>query len=127
MWVKTTRCNSSLSSFNEKLLFTKYWCSPLPVHNMQPTKSYNPLSFSSFSWKRATTPLALALAKILVHRCYPTKGYNLLFLPRTTFHKYSDWIHEHQSIIKNFFIKKCPFHQLELNQVDTSLTAIPKT
>ena len=82
------------------------------------------LSFSSFSWKGATTPLALALAKILVRRCWPTEGYNLLFLPGTTFHKFSDWIHEHQSIIKNFCIKQSPFHQLALNQVDTSLTAV---
>jgi len=77
-----------------------YWCNPLPVRRLQPAESYNSLSFSNFSWKGATTPLALALAKILVHRCWPIEGYNLLFLPGTTFHKFSDWIHEHQSIIK---------------------------
>jgi hypothetical protein len=46
-------------------------------------------------------PLAFALAKILVRRCWPTEGYNLLFLPGTTFHQFSNWIHEHQTIIKN--------------------------
>ena len=78
-----------------------YQCSPLPVRRLQPTESYNPLLFSSFSSKGATTPLALALAKILVRRCQPTEGYNLLFLPGTTFHKFLDQIHEHQSIFKN--------------------------
>jgi len=86
-----------------------YWCSPLPVRRLQPAESYNPLSFFSFSWKGATTPLALVLAKILVRRCWPTEGYNLLFLPGTTFHKFSDWIHEHQSIIKYICIKQSPF------------------
>ena len=117
----------SIFSLIRNFFFQLYWCSPLPVRRMQPAESYNPLSFSSFSWKGATTPLALALAKILVRRCWPTEGYNLLFLPGTTFHKFSDWIHEHQSIIKNFCIKQSPFHQLALNQVDTSLTAVSKS
>ena len=63
MWVKTTCCNLSLSSFISETSFTMYWCSPLPVRRLQPAESYNPLSFSSFSSKGATTPLALALAK----------------------------------------------------------------
>ena len=121
MWVKTTCCNSSLSSFKLETSFTMYQCSPLPVRRLQPTESYNPLSFSSFSWKGATTPLALALAKILVRRCWPTEGYNLLFLPGTTFHQFSNWIHEHQTIIKN---QPISFHQLDLKQVDTPLTAV---
>ena len=33
-----------------------YWCSPLPVRRLQPAESYNSLSFSSLSWKGATTP-----------------------------------------------------------------------
>ena len=129
MWVKTTCCNMSLSSFKLETPFTMvlYWCSPLPVRRLQPAESYNPLSFSSFFWKGATTPLALVLADLLVRRCRPTEGYNLLFLPGTTFHKFSDWIYEHQSIIKNFCIKQSPFHQLALNQVDTSLTAVSKS
>ena len=56
------------------------------------------------SWKGATTPFALALAKILVRRCWPTEGYNLFFLPGTTFHQFSNWIHEHHTIIKNLFL-----------------------
>jgi len=56
-----------------------YWCSPLPVRRLQPAESYNSLSFSSLSWKGAATPLLLS---------------------RTTFHKFSNWIHEHQMIIK---------------------------
>ena len=86
----------------------------LPVCRLQPAESYNPLLFSRLSWKGATTPLALALAKILVRRCWPTEGYNLLFLPGTMFHQFSDWIHEHQTIIKKFFINQTPFHQLDL-------------
>ena len=125
--------------FNKKLIFTifLYWCSLIPVHSLLPAKGYNLLSFSSFSWKGATTPLALVLANhllvcrcwptecsnlhsfsscywkgattplalvlanVLVHRCRPTEGYNLLFLPPgTTFHKFSDWIlMEHNIII----------------------------
>ena len=127
MWVKTTCCNSSLSYFKLETSFTMYWCSPLPVRRLQPAESYNSLSFSSSPGRELQPPLALALAKILVRRCWPTEGYNLLFLPETTFHKFSDQIHEHQSIIKNFSINQSPFHQLDLNQVDTSLTAIPKT
>jgi len=67
-----------------------YWCSPLPICRLQPAESYNPLLFSSFSWKGDTTPFALALAKILVRRCWPIEGYYLLFLPGTTFHEFSD-------------------------------------
>ena len=104
-----------------------YWCSPLPVRRLQPAESYNSLSFSSFPGRELQPPFAFVLAKILVRRCWPTEGYNLLFLPGTTFHKFSDWIHEHQSIIKNFSINQSPLHQLDLNQVDTSLTAVPKT
>ena len=51
------------------------------------------------SWKGATTPFAFVLAKILVRRCWPTEGYNLFFLPGTTFHQFSNWIHH--PIIKN--------------------------
>jgi len=69
-----------------------YWCSLLPVHRLLPAESYNPLSFSSFSWKGATTPLVLVLVEILVCRLLPAEDYNLLFLPGTTFHKFSDWI-----------------------------------
>ena len=75
MWVKTTCCKSSLSSFNKKLHFTifLYWCSLIPVHRLLPAQGYNILSFSSFSWKGATTPLALVLADVLVRRCEPTE------------------------------------------------------
>ena len=90
MWVKTTCCNSSLSSFQLETSLQYIGAVFLPVCRLQPTESYNPLSFSKLSWKGATTPLALALAKILVRRCWPTEGYNLLFLPGTTFHKFSD-------------------------------------
>ena len=80
MWVKTTSCNSSLSSFNKKLLFTifLYWSSLIPVRRLLRAEGYKLLSFSSFSWKGATTPLALVLADVLVHRCQPIEGYNLL-------------------------------------------------
>ena len=91
-----------------------YWCSALPVCRLQPAESYNPLSFSSFSWKGVTTPLALVLAKILVGRCRPTEGYSLLFLLGKTFHKFSDWVHEHQSIIKIFCFNETPFHWKKL-------------
>ncbi len=117
----------SIFSLIRNLFLQLYWCSPLPIHKLQPVESYNPLSFSSFSWKGATTPLALALAKILVRRCWPIEGYNLLFLLGNTFHKFSDWIHEHQSIINNFCIKQSPFHQLALDQVDTSMTVVSKS
>ena len=58
MWVKTTCCNMSLSSFKLETPFTMvlYWCSPLLVRRLQPAESYNSLSFSSLSWKGATTP-----------------------------------------------------------------------
>ena len=81
MWVKTTCCNMSLSSFKLETPFTMvlYWCSPLPVRRLQPAESYNSLSFSNLSWKGATTPY---------------------FFSRTTFHKFSNWIHIHQMIIK---------------------------
>ena len=66
---------------NKKLPFTifLYWCNLIPVRILLPTEGYNLLSFSSFSWKGATTLLALLLSKILVHRCWPTEGYYLLF------------------------------------------------
>ena len=46
MWVKTTCCNMSLSSFKLETSFTMvlYWCSPLPVRRLQPAESYNSLS-----------------------------------------------------------------------------------
>ena len=55
----------------------------------------------SYYWKGATTPLALVLADVLVRRCRPTEGYNLLFLPPdTTSHTFSDWILlKHNTII----------------------------
>ena len=127
MWVKTTCCILFLSSFNKKLLLQ---CTGAILYqyagcNLQraTTLSRSPAS----PGREQQPPLALVLAKILVRRCWPTEGYNLLFLPGTTFHKFSDWIHEHQSIIKNFCIKQSSFHQLALNQVDTSLTAIFKS
>ena len=66
MWVKNTCCNSSLSYFNQKLLFTMflYWCSLIPVCRLQSAEGYNLLSFSSFSQKGATNPLALVLADV---------------------------------------------------------------
>ena len=47
-----------VSIFFQEILFTMilYWCSPLPVRRLQPAESYNSLSFSSLSWKGATTP-----------------------------------------------------------------------
>ena len=74
------------------------------------TLSHSPVS----PGREQQPPLAFSLAKILVRRCWPTEGYNLLFLPGTTFHQFSDWIHEHQTIIKKFFINQTPFHQLDL-------------
>ena len=46
MWVKTTYCNMSLSSFKLETPFTMvlYWCSPLPIRKLQPAESYNSLS-----------------------------------------------------------------------------------
>ena len=74
MWVKTTCYNSSLYSFDKKLLFTifLYWCSLIPVRRLLPAEGNNLLSFSSFSWKGAAIPLDLVLADVLVHRCLPT-------------------------------------------------------
>jgi hypothetical protein len=50
---------SSLSSFNnKKIMFTiLYWCRLIPVRRLLPAEGYNLLSFSSFYWKGATTPL----------------------------------------------------------------------
>ncbi len=127
MWVKTTCCNSSLSFFK---LETSVYNVLVQSFTSTQAATCRELQLSlvfQLSWKGATTPFAFVLAKILVRRCWPTEGYNLLFLPGTTFHKFSDWIHEHQAIIKNLCIKQSPFHQLALNQVDTSLTAVPKT
>ena len=47
-----------VSIFFQEILFTMilYWCGPLPAHRLQPAESYNSLSFSSLSWKGATTP-----------------------------------------------------------------------
>ena len=56
-----------------------YWCSPLPVRRLQPAESYNPISFSSFSWMGATTHLALVVAKILVRRCCLLKATTFSF------------------------------------------------
>ena len=98
----------------------------LPVRRLQPAESYKTLSHSpGSSWKGATTPFSLALAKILVRRCWPTEGYNLLFLLGTTFHKFSDWIHTHQSFIKISVIPKTPFQPNK--QIITSLKAVPRT
>jgi len=82
MWVKITCCNSFISSFNKKFLFTifLYWSRLIPVHWLLSIEGHNLLLFSSFSWKGDTTPLALVLAHVLVRRCRPTKGYNILLL-----------------------------------------------
>ena len=101
MWVKTTCCNMSLSSFNYKLLLTIVLVQSFTSTQAATCRELQPSFVFSFSWKGATTPLALALVKILVRRCWPTEGYNLLFHPGTTFHQFSNWIHEHQTIIKN--------------------------
>ena len=42
--------------FRNSFTMILYWCSPLPVRRLQPAESYNSLSFSSLSWKGATTP-----------------------------------------------------------------------
>ena len=101
MWVKTTCCNSSLSSFKLETSFTMYWCGLLPVRRLQPERATTLSRFPASPGRELQPPLSLALAKILVRRCWPTEGYNLLFLPGTTFHQFSNWIHEHQTIIKN--------------------------
>ena len=119
MWVKTTCRNSSLSSFNKKLLFTivlvQYYTSTQastcrrlqpsqllyqPIHLLvcrrRPTEGSNLHSFSSCSWKGATTPWLLYWPIcLLVSRCWPTELYNL---PGTTFHKFSDQIHKYKTI-----------------------------
>ena len=61
MWVKTTCCNMSLSSFKLEPPFTMvlYWCSPLPVRRLQPAESYNSLSFFKSLLKGSYNPLLL--------------------------------------------------------------------
>ena len=100
MWVKATCCNSSLSSFNKKLSFTifLYWFSLIPVRRLLPAKGYNILSFSSFSWKGATTALALVLADVQYVGADLQKVTTFSFLLGTTFHKFSDWIHRYKEI-----------------------------
>ena len=89
-----------------------YWCSPLPARRLQPAEGYNPHSsctsrsiyqyvganptegynlhsFSSCSWKGATTPLALVLADMFTSTQVP--AYDLC---GTTFHTFSYWIHK---------------------------------
>ena len=124
MWVKTTCCNLSLSSFKLETSFTMYWCSPLPIPRLQPVESYNPLSRSPASpGRELKPPLALALAKILVRRCWPTEDYNLLFQGPRFINFQTGSININQSSR----INQSSFHQLDLNQVDTSMTAVPKT
>ena len=114
MWVKTTCCNSSLSFF--KLETSDY---NVLVQSFTSTQAATcrELQLSlifQFLLEGSYNPLSSCTTKILVRRCWPTEGYNLLFLPGNTFHQFSDCIHEHQMIIKKFFINQTPFHQLDL-------------
>ena len=42
--------------YKEKLLTTMYWCRLIPARRHPPAEGYNLLSFTSLSWKGATTP-----------------------------------------------------------------------
>ena len=72
MWVKTTCCNMSLSSFNLETSFTMilYWCSPLPVRRLQPAESYNSLSFSfsSLLLEGSYNPLLLFIKHQMINK-----------------------------------------------------------
>jgi len=70
MWVKTTCCNMSLSSFKLETPFTMilYWCSPLPVRRLQPAESYNSLSFSSLLLERSYNPLLLFIKHQMINK-----------------------------------------------------------
>jgi hypothetical protein len=118
MWVKTTCCNSSLSFLK---LETSVYNVLVQSFTSTQAATCRELQLSlvfQLSWKGATTPFALALAKILVRRFWPTEGYNLLFLPGTNF----------SSIFRldpqSSRINQSPFHQLDLKQVDIPLTAV---
>ena len=107
MWVKTTCCNSSLSFLK---LETSVYNVLVQSFTSTQAATCRELQLSlvfQLSWKGATTPLALALAKILVRRCWPTEGYNLLFLLGTTFHKFSNWIQN----IKYMCITQSPLNK----------------
>jgi len=70
MWVKTTCCNMSLSSFKLETPFTMilYWCSPLPVRRLQPADSYNSLSFSSLLLEGSYNPLLLFIKHQMINK-----------------------------------------------------------
>ena len=72
MWVKTTRCKSSLSFLNKKLQFTIF-CTSVALYQYA---GYNPLSFSRLFWMGATTPLALVLADPFT--CTQVPAYRML-------------------------------------------------
>jgi len=61
-----------------------YWCSPLPVRRLQPAESHNSLLFFQSLLEGSYNPLP--------------------FLSRTTFHKFSNWIHEHHQVYVNHIV-----------------------
>ena len=82
MWEKTTCCNMSLSSFNLEILL-QWFCTGAVLYQ-----------YAGCNLQRATT----------LSRFPVSPGRELQpptsFLTRTTFHKFSNWIHKHQMIIK---------------------------
>ena len=124
MWVKTTCCNSSLSSFQLENFFYNILLQYFYQYagcNLQRATTLS--RFLASPRRELQPPLALALAKILVRRCWPTEGYNLLFQGPHFINFQTGSININQSSR----INQSPFHQLDLNQVDASLTVVPKT
>ena len=103
-----------------------YWCILIPVRRLLHVEGFNVLSFSSFAWKGATTPLALVLAEVLVLGADLQKATTFSFLPGTTFHKFSNWIHEYQSNIKYICINQFPLYKPILNQPITSQNTVTR-
>ena len=114
MWVKTTCCNSSLSFFNQKLLFTMYQCSPLPVRRLQPAESYNSLSFSSSPGRELQPPQLLRQPRYQYVGAGLQKATTFSVFQGPHFINFQTGSMNIKQSSRNSSSTKTPFHQLDL-------------